>query len=434
VLSEKRKTSSTTFKAGDPRTIEAARRGGKAYVASLRKASGGPYEGNVLDLLDAAELTGPTWRAWRTFLKAIFAIALDEAELSLFQRHTERAAPPPERVREAWMAVGRRGGKSRIMAIVAGFLGFSFDSSTLAPGERGVIPILAADRRQARQVFGYLRGLCSLGEFRPFVHRIMKESIELSNGVNIEVHTASYRTTRGYTCVAVVCDEIAFWRTDDGAANPDTDVLTALRPSMATVASAVLFAASSPYAARGELYRTVERSFGREDPRILVWNADTLSMNPAVPREVIAQAFEDDPVAAASEYGQDGRVQFRRDVEAFLDAEAVAAVTEPRRLELPPSRDTKYWAFVDPSGGSQDSMTLAIGHAEGDTAFLDAVRERRTTSSRSSQPCSRPTAFRASWATVTPANGFASSSRSTASCICRASARSRRSTASSLHP
>jgi hypothetical protein len=33
-------------------------------------------------------------------------------------------------------------------------------------------------------------------------------------------------------------------------------------------------------------------------------------------------------------------------------------------------------AFVDPSGGSSDAMTLAIAHKEGETEILDAVRER----------------------------------------------------------
>src|SRR5690606_22006380 len=42
--------------------------------------------------------------------------------------------------------------------------------------------------------------------------------------------------------------------------------------------------------------------------------------------------------------------------------------------ELPPLADTEYQAFVDPSGGSKDSFTLAIGHREGDRRVLDAVR------------------------------------------------------------
>jgi hypothetical protein len=36
-----------------------------------------------------------------------------------------------------------------------------------------------------------------------------------------------------------------------------------------------------------------------------------------------------------------------------------------------------YCAFVDPSGGSADSMTLAVAHREGDRAILDAIREAK---------------------------------------------------------
>ena len=74
---------------------------------------------------------------------------------------------------------------------------------------------------------------------------------------------------------------------------------------------------------------------GTEDNAGLAWNADTLSMNPNVDARVIADAFADDPVAAASEYGQDGSVTFRRDVEALLDREAHGAGTIGGRRELP---------------------------------------------------------------------------------------------------
>ena len=364
------------FHRGDPRAREAGRKGGLVRAAQTRRERG-PFTGSILEAMDSAGLTGESWSAWRAFLKAVFALPMSATELRCYGRHTERDLPPAEPVREAWMPVGRRGGKSRIAALVALFLAIRFDPSRLAPGETAVVALLAADRRQARAVLGYLKGFGEMPDFAPWIHRTLKESVELHSGVVIEVHTASYRMIRGYTCVGVVCDEIAFWRTDDGAANPDTEVLQALRPGMATVPDALLLGISSPYAARGELYNAVERSFGRDDARVLVWNADTRSMNSNVPPHVIEQAFEDDPVAAASEYGQDGRVVFRRDVEAFLDVLAIRAVTVEGRRELPPQHDVRYLAFTDPSGGSQDSFTLAIAHEEDDLAVLDAVREVR---------------------------------------------------------
>jgi hypothetical protein len=50
----------------------------------------------------------------------------------------------------------------------------------------------------------------------------------------------------------------------------------------------------------------------------------------------------------------------------------------PGRYELPAVTGTNYTAFVDPSGGSSDSMTIAVAHRDkGDRLILDAIRERR---------------------------------------------------------
>jgi hypothetical protein len=145
---------------------------------------------------------------------------------------------------------------------------------------------------------------------------------------------------------------------------------------MGTVPGSLLLGISSPYARRGELWKAYERHYGKDSP-VLVWKADTRSMNPAVDPAVIEQAYAEDSVAAASEYGRDGSVEFRRDIESFVSREAVEAVTVLDRRELPFIKGMDYVAFVDPSGGSNDSMTLAIGHLAGEVAVLDAVREAR---------------------------------------------------------
>jgi hypothetical protein len=106
--------------------------------------------------------------------------------------------------------------------------------------------VLAADRRQARTVFRYIAGLL---EGVPMLERLIEgqtsDAIHLANRISIEVHTASFRAVRGYTLVAAVCDEVAFWR-DESSANPDAEILAALRPGMATVRGAVLLGISSP--------------------------------------------------------------------------------------------------------------------------------------------------------------------------------------------
>lgn len=359
---------------------EAGRKGGRAKAAKLRLQAGivDPFTGTILEMMDLAGLTGPTWEPWRSFLRAVFALPMDAVDIERFARHTGRSKPPTAPVREGWLVVGRRGGKSRIAALAALFLAIRRDyAKVLAPGERGVVPVIAADRLQARSTLGYLKGLLRLPAFAPYVGRVLRDHVELLTGAEIRVSTASYRTVRGYTLIGVVLEEVAFWLSDESGVNPDSEILAALRPGMATVKGALLLGLSSPYAARGELYKAHERYTGTDDPAGIAWNADTASMNPAVDPQVIADAFADDPVAAASEYGQGGSVVFRRDVEAFLDREAVQAVTIGGRRELPPVDGLRYLAFVDPSGGAGDSFTLAIAHREDSRAVLDLVRERR---------------------------------------------------------
>lgn len=332
---------------------------------------------SILDTIDdphlfASLFQGRTWRAWRAFLAAVFGLSATKRDAALIQRCTGRQTLPAKPAREAWVVVGRRGGKSRIAALLAVFLACFRDyRHILSQGERGTVMLIASDRKQARVLKGYVSGLLHAV---PMLERLIvnetAESIELENRIVIEVHTASFRSVRGYTVVAAILDEIAFWPTDD-AADPDSEIMTALRPAMATVPGALLVAISSPYARRGELWKAYRDHFGKVDDPVLVWQANTQTMNPGVPRDVIEAAYADDPARAAAEYG----AEFRRDIEAFISLEVLEAARVHGRYELPPISGVKYVAFVDPSGGSADSMTLAIAHVEKERVILDAVRE-----------------------------------------------------------
>jgi len=55
----------------------------------------------------------------------------------------------------------------------------------------------------------------------------------------------------------------------------------------------------------------------------------------------------------------------------------VEACVVSGRREVLPVHGVNYYGFTDPSGGSQDSMTLAIGHRKEEACVLDAVRERK---------------------------------------------------------
>jgi hypothetical protein len=163
---------------------------------------------NILQALDDPKVFAPffrghTWMAWRAFLCGLFALPLSPEQLALYQKHTGRSAPPTQPSCEAWLVIGRRGGKSFILACIAVFLACFKDwRPFLGPGEVGTIMIIAADRRQARVIMRYCLGLLkNVPMLAQLIEGETRESISLRNRIIIEIHTASFRTTRGYSIV-----------------------------------------------------------------------------------------------------------------------------------------------------------------------------------------------------------------------------------------
>jgi hypothetical protein len=333
----------------------------------------------ILQAMDDPNLFAPwfrgkTWAAWRAFLAALFACGMSPAEVEVFQRHTGRTRTPAEAFREAWLCCGRRAGKSRIAALIAIYVAlFRRYDAFLAPGEVGTVLVIAADRKQARTILRYVRAFAKeIPLLAKMITRELQESIEFSNRTAIEVHTASHRTVRGYTVVAALNDEIAFFQGDEESAEPAGEIIAAQRPAMVTIPGALLLSLSSPHARRGPLWEAYKDHYGKDDSSVLFWKADSRSMNPGLDEKIIADAYERDPVAAAAEYG----AEFRSDCDAFVSREAVEACLLRGVLESPRAEGVHYFGFVDPSGGSADSMTLAIAHRRRTGAnVLDLLRE-----------------------------------------------------------
>ena len=200
---------------------------------------------NIIDAIKDPKVFGPffkgnTWDVWFVFLAALFALPLTPEQLELYTKYTGRKVAPAHPLYEAWLVCGRRAGKSFILAIVAVFLGAFTDwRPFLGPGEVGTIMVICADRRQARTIMRYCLGLLkAVPMLKQLIESETRESITLRNRIVIEVHTASFRSTRGYTCVAALLDEVAYWPVDESAAEVDVEVLNAIRPSMATIPGA----------------------------------------------------------------------------------------------------------------------------------------------------------------------------------------------------
>jgi hypothetical protein len=277
-------------------------------------------------------------------------------------------------VREVYVIAGRGSGKSRIAAVLACFAGSR--SYRRVVGERIYVGVFAPDRAQARVTFRYVVGLLrSVPELDALIEAETRESVDLSNGVTIEVVTASTAAPRGRAYALCSVEEAAFLPAENSA-NPDVELIRALRPALARVAGSVLMVIGSPYARRGVLWTAVQRNAAAPDPRVLVVQKSTSELNPLFDAEAIERAYAEDPASANAEYG----AQFRSDVEALFAVDALTACVVSGRFELPPVAGVTYSAFVDPSGGSADGFTLAIVHVETrndvEVRVLDAVRER----------------------------------------------------------
>src|SRR5262245_24972368 len=323
-------------------------------------------------LAESGVLKGETWMPWRAFLGALFGLPLSAEEAALAAQCTGRADLPAAAFSEGWLVCGRRSGKSFVLALVAVFLACFRDfRAHLGPGERATIMVIATDRKQARTIYRFALALLTIPQLARLVTRKTSEQIHLSTGAAIEIHTATFRRTRGYAIAAALLDELAFWPTDEWNAEPDREVLDAVRAGMAQFPNARPHCASSPYERKGALWEAFRARHGKDGEPVLVWKAATRTMNATVPQATIDAALKRDEAWARAEFF----AEFRDDISLFVPFETVAACLG-EHAEMEPEAKRRYFAFVDPAGGSGgDSMALAIAHREGERAVVDLVRE-----------------------------------------------------------
>jgi hypothetical protein len=334
----------------------------------------------LLDLLHHRDAFHPwfrdpdQWGAWRAFLKALYAVPMSPAEMAIYQSCTGRTTPPTRQAREAWMCCGVRSGKSLIESALAVTVACTSDfRQYIVPGETLKIPVIGSDKEQAGVIMGYIREMFNAPTFRKELKREVGDCFELNNGLMIQVHAASFRGVRGFTSPLVCADESAFWMNSETSANPDIEILRALRPRMATIPNSILLCASSPYSKKGALYSAYKSHFGK-DGDVLFWKAPTEVMHPpdAHLRSIIAEAYQSDPESASAEFGG----EFRDGISDFISRETVEGCVDHKVIERPFEHGHRYVAFVDAAGGSGgDSFTLGIAHKRDGVVYLDFLKE-----------------------------------------------------------
>jgi len=213
--------------------------------------------------LCGSEFLGDSWAGHRIIARLYDgdAACLTVEEQVIARELTGLDVLPDEPPSELYIGAGRRSGKTRLVSVIAMHAAAQDYSDRLAPGEMAVAACIAPDRRQARTLFGYCRGLVDVSPIlrAELVHETT-DSLEFAHRTRLEIHTGSFRSVRGYSMCCAAIDEAAFLR-DERSANPDIELARALRPALATLGGR-LVVISSLHRQRGLMFDAHRRYFG----------------------------------------------------------------------------------------------------------------------------------------------------------------------------
>jgi Phage Terminase len=269
------------------------------------------------------------------------------------------------------MVGGRQSGKtSKLAAPIALFE--TFRDHGLPPGQEAYVMLLAPTIAQARialrSIRNYLRGSKILSKR---IVRTTKDEIVLDHGIIIGCYASTYDGVRGRIIVAAICDEMAFWPHEETSANPEEEVIAALRPGMITVKNPKLIKISTPYAKQGLLWAEFQRRAELDFP---VWQLPSHEMNP----KISLSDLEREQRRGEEKYHlREYLAEFVDSVSGWTTPEILDPCIARGRRELPPVRDGFYLAALDPASRHND-FALAILHRSSDGKIIEDRVARRT--------------------------------------------------------
>ena len=315
-------------------------------------------------------------------LKAIYGLSMTKVETEAFLDITEGRPARRGGYSMAWIVIGQRSGKTdKILANIAAYEIFMFNPEVLSPGERAYFPIVAQDVEGAGQARGYIEGKLRLLEARGFPvldhgeaqsRAVTGKEIRCHRGVSCKCFPCSKASVRGITAIGYGTDEVAWWRTQEGAYNADVEVMRALRGRIATIGrQAKRVNVTSPYAEEGVVWEAWEK---RHTSRELVVNCPSWVFNPNLDAGFLADEQRDDPVAYLRDYGG----QFGKEGGGYFAPGEVDKVIDRARAEiLPHSPGHQYAAAIDVAH-KRDLYALAIGHLEdGGRVVFDLIAAKQ---------------------------------------------------------
>ncbi len=270
--------------------------------------------------------------------------------------------------------VGRRGGKSSTICRLVCIESYYGDHSW-PDDDEGVVMIISADQKQAKQ---RLRSCAVLLRAMGLDYDQTADELRFQNArgqrVVIRVHSASISSVVGCTCICAVLDEVARWGENDRTGNPSEEILTSLRPTMATQPNAKIFMISSPMGeddVHAKAFAEGETAFQT------VHFAETWTAHPSL-TEDRCRALAKNDREFKREYAAIPQGAFEH---GFYDFQALLAASDKDRGPEPAEPRGHAYAFACDPGFLHDCFALAIAHAEetatGVRVVLDYYKELR---------------------------------------------------------
>jgi hypothetical protein len=287
--------------------------------------------------------------------------------------------------RIATLALGRRSGKSFLMALV--LLYFCVCRPDLArftrPGERRYAVGIATNLRQARLLVSAARAVCENSRLlSSMVEEYTLDEIRFKNGTALTAFPCNSRGGRGWPIVCLCMDESAWFVSESTGYQAADEIWQALAPSTAQFADeGRIIVSSTPAGPSGFFYDLHTRATNGEIADAQAHHYTTAEVNPTITPEFLAAERARDPDGYLSEY----EASFTSGGSGFINFDLFAP-PEREHDVLPGQLVQPIVCGVDAAFAGHDLHALCVTGRDPDeprrlvVAHLDAMLPRRAAS------------------------------------------------------
>jgi len=325
------------------------------------------------------------WPVQEVILRAQFGLEMPERLLPLWK---EIVLPRGIPYRPRWytqlvLAIGRRGGKTRITRAAKAYEAIEHNPAQYVPAsEHCILPIVATSQGIARDVF-VATALRELKQSKALRAQIVwddykvrhgrevtnRDQIVFKNRTILRAFPCTSTAVLGYEGASPTYDEIAKYSLETSSPRGDLEVMRNLQPVTLNLTNrgvSQVSMISSVRAKEGQFFEAVSKAEQRIDWQLTILCPSWVA-NPNWNWDVMRQEQERDPLGFSMEYGS----EFAEQVEGLFTVEQInrALVDRGPLLPIP---GVVYWGRVDPAFVG-DNFGLGVGHAEGETTRIDAL-------------------------------------------------------------